>query len=85
MKSTGVLPAYICSMTKLEHIAYWRETAEDDWLSANDLFATKRYLQCLFLAHLTIEKISKAHWVLDNADDYPRVSTTSCQSGEVPG
>ena len=58
-------------MTKHEHIAYWCETAEDDWLSANDLLGTGRYLQCLFLAHLTIEKISKAQWVLDNQGDYP--------------
>ncbi len=58
-------------MTKLEHLAYWCETAEDDWLSAKDLFGTKRYLQCLFLAHLTIEKISKAHWVVSNQGDYP--------------
>lgn len=58
-------------MTKHDHIQYWKETAEDDWLSAHDLFKTKRYLQCLFLAHLTIEKLSKAHWVQDNAGDYP--------------
>jgi HEPN domain-containing protein len=49
----------------------WKETAEDDWRAAQDLFQTKRYLQALFLAHLTIEKLSKAHWVQDNSGDYP--------------
>lgn len=58
-------------MTKHEHILYWKEIAEDDWLAAQDLFQTKRYLQSLFLVHLTIEKLSKAHWVQDNAGDYP--------------
>lgn len=58
-------------MTKHDHVLHWKETAEDDWLASQDLFQTKRYLQCLFLAHLTIEKLSKAHWVKDNLDDYP--------------
>jgi HEPN domain-containing protein len=58
-------------MTKHDHILHWKETAEGDWLAAQDLFQTKRYLQCLFLAHLTVEKLCKAHWVKDNVDDYP--------------
>lgn len=58
-------------MTKRDHILHWKETAEDDWLASQDLFQTTRYLQCLFLAHLTIEKLSKAHWVQANMDDYP--------------
>ena len=58
-------------MTKHDHIQYWKETAEEDWLGAQDLFQAKRYLLCLFVAHLTIEKLSKAHWVQDNSSDYP--------------
>jgi HEPN domain-containing protein len=58
-------------MTKHDHILHWKETAEGDWLAAQDLFQTRRYLQCLFLTHLTIEKLCKAHWVKDNVDDYP--------------
>lgn len=58
-------------MTKHDHIVYWKETAESNWLASQDLFQTGKYLECLFLAHLTIEKLSKAHWVKDNADDYP--------------
>ncbi|MBC6606066.1 HEPN domain-containing protein [Hymenobacter sp. BT188] len=58
-------------MTKHDHILYWKETAEEDWLAAQDLLQTKRYLQCLFWAHLVIEKLSKAHWVQDNASDHP--------------
>jgi HEPN domain-containing protein len=58
-------------MTKNDHILHWKETAEDDWLTSQDLLQTKRYLQCLFLAHLTIEKLCKAHWVKDSLDDHP--------------
>ncbi|MET4075338.1 HEPN domain-containing protein [Hymenobacter sp. UYCo722] len=58
-------------MTKHDHILHWKVTAEDDWLASQDLLQTKRYLQCLFLAHLTIEKLCKAHWVKDNVDDHP--------------
>ena len=58
-------------MTKADHILYWKETAEDDWLASQDLFATGHYLQCLFLAHLVTAKLCKAHWVHDNADDHP--------------
>ena len=58
-------------MTKNAHILYWKETAEEDWLASQDLFQAKRYLLCLFVAHLTIEKLSKAHWVQDNSSDYP--------------
>lgn len=58
-------------MTKHDHILYWKETAESDWLASQDLFQTRRYLQSLFLAHLTIEKLCKAHWVKDNVDDHP--------------
>ncbi len=58
-------------MTKDDHIAHWKSTAEEDWLAAQDLFRSKRFLQCLFFAHLTIEKLSKAHWIQDNVGDHP--------------
>ena len=58
-------------MTKHDHVLYWKETAESNWQAAQGLFLTGQYLECLFFAHLVIEKLSKAHWVQDNADDYP--------------
>ncbi|MBO0358361.1 HEPN domain-containing protein [Hymenobacter sp. BT186] len=58
-------------MTKQEHVDYWKETAEQDWSSAQVLFGAGNYLNSLFLAHLVIEKLSKALWVQDNTDDYP--------------
>ena len=58
-------------MTKQQHIDYWVRTAEEDWLSVKALMETKRYLHCLFWAHLTIEKLAKAHWVKNNEDNIP--------------
>lgn len=58
-------------MTKQDHIDYWTDLAARDWEVAQDLFAAKRYVYCLFLAHLTIEKLSKAVWVQDNVDNTP--------------
>jgi len=58
-------------MTKQQHIDYWVRTAEEDWLSVEALLKTKRYMHCLFWAHLTIEKLAKAHWVKNNEDNIP--------------
>lgn len=35
------------------------------------MMAAGDYVQGLFFAHLIIEKLSKAHWVKDNADNIP--------------
>ena len=58
-------------MTKQEHIEYWIVTAEKDWDVVNSLFKDGNYLYCLFFAHLTLEKLLKAHWVRDNAENLP--------------
>jgi len=58
-------------MTKQDHVAYWTEIAESNWSAAQGLFATRKFLECLFFAHLIIEKLSKACWVKDNAEDHP--------------
>lgn len=58
-------------MTKQDHVNYWKETAEQDWSSAQALLAAGNYLNSLFFAHLVIEKLSKALWVQENASDHP--------------
>lgn len=58
-------------MTKAEHIEYWIDLAERDWQVAQNMFSTKDYVWCLFLAHITIEKLCKAVWVQDNVDNIP--------------
>jgi hypothetical protein len=58
-------------MTKQQHINYWTNTAVEDWTTVEVLFSTKRYLHCLFWAHLVLEKLAKAHWVKTHEDDIP--------------
>lgn len=58
-------------MTKSEHVEYWIKTAEDDWEVVESLLNAEKYVQCLFFAHLVLEKWSKAHWVKDNENNYP--------------
>ena len=59
-------PIYVEEMNKQDHIDYWRRTADSDWTAAETLFDKGHYLQCLFFAHLVLEKLLKAHWVKDN-------------------
>jgi HEPN domain-containing protein len=56
---------------KQAHIDYWKREAERNWETALYLKEGKQNLIALFLFHLTIEKLIKAHWVKDNIDDFP--------------
>jgi len=47
-------------MTKEEHINYWRESAQHDLESAEDIFDSGRYDWCLFVGHLALEKNIKS-------------------------
>ena len=58
-------------MTKQQYIDYWTDTAENDWVTVDALFATKRYSHCLFWAHLVLEKLAKAHWVKNHEENIP--------------
>jgi HEPN domain-containing protein len=56
---------------KEKYINYWASTAKDDFDAVDVLFAGRKYQQALFFTHLSLEKIIKAHWVLDNTEDVP--------------
>ena len=61
-------------MNKTDYIDYWKRTAEDSRISTQALFDANRYVESIFWAHLTLEKLLKAHWVKDNPTDIaPRV------------
>jgi len=61
-------------MNKQEIIQYWKETAERDWIASQSLFNSGNYVHCLYFAHLTLEKLCKAHWVKNNQDsNAPRI------------
>ncbi len=56
---------------KEKHINYWEMTAIDDIDATAYLFNGRKYTQSLFFAHLSLEKMLKAHWVKDNAGNIP--------------
>ncbi len=58
-------------MTKDQHIAYWKTEAERNWETALYLKNGKQNVMALFMLHLTVEKLFKAHWVKDNIDSFP--------------
>jgi len=58
-------------MTKEQYISYWVDTAKYDWTGAECAFNTKNYMHCLFWAHLTLEKLAKAHWVKTHEENIP--------------
>jgi HEPN domain-containing protein len=58
-------------MTKEQHIEYWVNTAKEDWISVEVMLKAKRYLHCLFWAHLVLEKLAKAHWIKNHQDNIP--------------
>jgi HEPN domain-containing protein len=58
-------------MEKNEHINYWVNSALRDWEVVHDLVAAGRYMYALFFAHLTVEKLLKAHWVKEHEESYP--------------
>lgn len=58
-------------LSKKEHISYWVTTAEEDLARAQILFDKSDYVFSLFCLCLSIEKMSKALWVCENANNYP--------------
>lgn len=53
-------------------IAYWRSSAEADFVSSGNLFAAREYHWSLFVGHLAVEKLFKAYWVKVSSEPVPR-------------
>jgi len=60
-------------MTIKEQIEYWVSTAEHDLPVAESLFEKGHYVWCLFIGHLILEKIIKAHFVKDTKQTPPKI------------
>jgi len=56
-----------------KHIRYWQSGAQEEWELAIDLMGKQRIRHALFFAHLTLEKILKAHVVKATGDVAPRI------------
>lgn len=57
--------------TKKEHITHWVSQSNDDWEASMLLYVGKKYLHALFFAHLSLEKICKAHWINSSESNIP--------------
>lgn len=58
-------------MTKQDFVDYWMKSSEHDLYVAESLFNSGHFDYCLFIAHLSLEKILKALWVKDNMENNP--------------
>ena len=58
-------------MTKEEHMNYWVKTAEHDLDAMQGIFDAGKYDWALYVGHLALEKILKAHWVKNNEGNTP--------------
>ena len=58
-------------MTKTEYQEYWKTEAAQNWETATYLKQGKQFVMSLFMLHLVLEKLLKAHWVKDNVDNFP--------------
>ncbi|MEW6701639.1 MAG: HEPN domain-containing protein [Bacteroidota bacterium] len=56
-----------------KQIEYWKVTALDNLETAEILFEKRKFRECLFFSHLTIEKLLKAHFVKTQKDFAPKV------------
>jgi HEPN domain-containing protein len=56
-----------------KQVAYWRDGAVEDWDVAQDLLKHRRMRHGLFLLHLALEKLLKAHVCRRTNDLAPRL------------
>ena len=54
-----------------KHIEYWIKSSNEDHDVIQLLIGSNKYLHAMFLCHLSIEKLVKAHWVKNNNNSVP--------------
>ena len=60
-----------------KQVEYWKNGAIEDWVVARDLVNQKRVRHGLFFAHLSLEKLLKAHVCRQTKDLAPRIHNLS--------
>jgi HEPN domain-containing protein len=60
-------------MDMAKQIAHWRRGAEEDWEVARELVELNRIRHGLFLAHLALEKMLKAHVIRMTQAPAPKI------------
>jgi len=56
-----------------KQISYWENGAKEDFAAAQSLLEKRHFRHSLFLAHLAIEKLLKAHVVRQTGDIPPKI------------
>jgi len=65
-------------------VDYWIESSDEDYKTMLDLFQTRNFGWSLFLGHLVIEKLLKAHYA-KTLDEYPPMIHDLRRIGERAG
>ncbi len=60
-------------MEKKDVIKFWVDSADEDFKAMESLYKTSHYSWSLFLGHLVLEKLLKAHYIKNIDDNYPQV------------
>lgn len=60
-------------MNRQQQITYWVNSANHDLDVAETLFQSAKYGWCLYIAHLVLEKLLKAHYVKNIGKAPPRI------------
>lgn len=47
-------------------VQYWKDSSDQDFRTMQNLFSSKDFSWALFIGHLVLEKLLKAHFVKDN-------------------
>jgi len=47
-------------------VQYWKDSSDQDFRTIQNLFSSKDFSWALFIGHLVLEKLLKAHFVKDN-------------------
>ncbi len=64
-------------------IQYWLKGSEYDWKAALALFKSKKYPYCLFLCHLSLEKLLKARIVKETKSHAPFTHNLAYLAGKL--
>lgn len=67
-----------------KQISYWRNSAIEDWEVAESLIKQNKIRHGLFFAHLSLEKVLKAHVCHHTRDLAPRIHNT-VQLAQIAG
>jgi HEPN domain-containing protein len=60
-------------MKREELVRHWMESSQQDFDAMERMYASGNYVWCLFVGHLVIEKLLKAHFVKKVGIEYPRI------------